>query len=568
MSIRNRWENITDMLKLSNRNVTISIIAIACLAMIAFFITTANTNRNVHTDYEQFYDKNKSISSSDILEKGNKALNSGRPDSALIYYTLVSRRYHLNPDVKDVYAYARARNNSGYTYFFKYSDYQNAYANYIDALEISLKYDFKDLLPIIYTNIANIYYIYGQKEQANDYYRKGFAAAVKTNNKEMAVKAINNMILSVFDDYSAESIKKELDIFYSQPFSRDSDVITTKLMADAARLVAKGDTCAAISCLDSAADYAKDRPRIAVLSSRGILNIKTGNYEAALKDYRLIEPYTAVPGNADLLAGYLQQMSGIYLKLGNIDSAYYYSSRYIEMSDSVFGTNSFGKLKDLESANSARKADEKFRDLQESTRKISWILVTAIIVMILLGIIIILLVRGRNALRKSNEELFRKNEELSMESANAREWMKAYESAVAAKQAPTDTIADDDLLKLRNLAIRICKILDESPEVYSYDFSIDTLASLTSSTRQNVSLALNRVLEKTFPQILGETRIKEACRRISDHENYGNLTLEGLASSCGFKSRTNFISVFKKITGLTPSQYRKMAKNNTNDVSA
>lgn len=550
------------MLKLSYRIVPVSIVVAVCLSMIVYFISTANTNRNAQIDYEQFYDVNKAISSTDLLEKGNKALVGGSSDSALIYYTLVSRRYLLNPEKKDVYTYARARNNSGYTYFFKYSDYQNAYANYIDALETSLKYDFKDLLPIIYTNIANIYYIYGQKEQAVVYYRKGFAAAVTTQNKEMSLKAINNLILCVFDDYSAESINKELDVFYSQPFSRDSDVITTKLMADAVRLVARGDTCTAISCLDSAADFSKDRTRIAALSSRGILNIKTGNYKAALKDYRLIEPYTDIPGNADLLAGYLQQMSGIYFKLGNIDSAYYYSSRYIEMSDSVFGTNSFGKLKDLESANSARKADEKFRELQESTRKISWILVTAIIIMILLGIIIILLVRGRNALRKSNVELFRKNEELSMESANAREWMKAYETAIASKHAQTSTIADEDLLKLRNIAIRICTILDESPEVYSYDFSIDTLASLTSSTRQNVSLALNRILEKTFPQILGETRIKEACRRLSDNENYGNLTLEGLASSCGFKSRTNFISVFKKITGLTPSQYRNMAEKN------
>lgn len=556
------------MFKLSNRIIRNSIVAVVCLSVAALCISTAGTKRNEHIDYEQFFDINKGVPSSDLVEDGNKALLSGSPDSALIYYTLVARRYLLNPKEKDVYAYARARNNSGYTYFFKYSDYQQAYANYIDALETSLQYGFDDLLPMIYTNIANIYYIYGQKDQALDFYRKGFAAAIKTQNKEMILKSMNNMSLCFFDHYSAESIKDELDIFYRQRLPRDSDVITTKLLADAVRLVTKGDTCSAVLRLDSAAEFAKDRTKIAVLSSRGLLNSKIGNYKSGLKDYKLIEPYTTLPGNADILAGYLQQMSGIFSKLGNIDSAYYYSSRYMEISDSIFGVSGFGKLKDLEAANSARKADEKFRELQESNRKMIWVLATVITILMLLGIIIMLLVRGRNVLRRSNAELFRKNEELISESANVRDWMKAYEGAMSVKQIEPTAIADEDLQRLRNLAIKICAIFDESPDVYSYDFSIDTLAALTSSTRQNVSLALNRILEKTFPQILGETRIKEACRRLSDRENYNNLTLEGLASSCGFRSRTNFISVFKKVTGLTPSQYRNMAEDrNEADVS-
>jgi AraC-like DNA-binding protein len=66
--------------------------------------------------------------------------------------------------------------------------------------------------------------------------------------------------------------------------------------------------------------------------------------------------------------------------------------------------------------------------------------------------------------------------------------------------------------------------------------------------------------------LLNEYRIKEACRRLNDTEHYGNITINGIASSVGFKTRTNFIAYFKRFTGLTPSEYLKIAnsKKNTN----
>lgn len=69
-----------------------------------------------------------------------------------------------------------------------------------------------------------------------------------------------------------------------------------------------------------------------------------------------------------------------------------------------------------------------------------------------------------------------------------------------------------------------------------------------------------KCLEK-FNTLVNEYRIREACRRIADHENYGHLNLEGLSASVGFKSRTTFFNAFKSVTGLTPSEYLKRAKS-------
>ena len=47
---------------------------------------------------------------------------------------------------------------------------------------------------------------------------------------------------------------------------------------------------------------------------------------------------------------------------------------------------------------------------------------------------------------------------------------------------------------------------------------------------------------------------------MGDLNNYGNYTIEAISESVGFKSRSTFVTSFKRITGLTPSQYQRMAR--------
>ena len=58
----------------------------------------------------------------------------------------------------------------------------------------------------------------------------------------------------------------------------------------------------------------------------------------------------------------------------------------------------------------------------------------------------------------------------------------------------------------------------------------------------------------------GKKAIKEACKRMGDIEHYGNYTIEAISESVGFKSRSTFVTSFKRITGLTPSQYQRLAR--------
>ena len=60
-------------------------------------------------------------------------------------------------------------------------------------------------------------------------------------------------------------------------------------------------------------------------------------------------------------------------------------------------------------------------------------------------------------------------------------------------------------------------------------------------------------------QLDNTSRIKEVRKRLMDTENYSNYTIKAIAESVGYKSHANFVLIFKKYTGITPSMFQKMA---------
>ena len=110
------------------------------------------------------------------------------------------------------------------------------------------------------------------------------------------------------------------------------------------------------------------------------------------------------------------------------------------------------------------------------------------------------------------------------------------------------------------LMSNISKVFANPDEICSEEFSLDRLSQLVDSKPRYVSQTINDTLGVTFTNWLTDARIKEACKRLNDVEHYGNLTIEAVAQSVGFKSRSTFIKNFKSITGLTPGAYLKLAK--------
>ena len=155
-------------------------------------------------------------------------------------------------------------------------------------------------------------------------------------------------------------------------------------------------------------------------------------------------------------------------------------------------------------------------------------------------------------LKLSQENLFRKNQTI-VES-------KQYNVEKTPEQTPG--IFDEEKKALQDLAIRIKEFASDSIEPFNSDFSVNRLASLLNEHPRKISKAINECMEKNFSSWLSEIRIDEACRRLTDFDNFGSLSIAGIAEGVGFKSRTHFAEVFKKHTGLSPSEYQRLARKN------
>ena len=101
-------------------------------------------------------------------------------------------------------------------------------------------------------------------------------------------------------------------------------------------------------------------------------------------------------------------------------------------------------------------------------------------------------------------------------------------------------------------------------ELETKEYFTDNLASLSELARNigesphHVSQVINEKLNKSFFELLAQYRVEKAKKIIT--EDKGNkLTVEELSEMVGYNSKTAFNNAFRKLSGRTPSEFRKSA---------
>jgi YesN/AraC family two-component response regulator len=89
----------------------------------------------------------------------------------------------------------------------------------------------------------------------------------------------------------------------------------------------------------------------------------------------------------------------------------------------------------------------------------------------------------------------------------------------------------------------------------SPDITLDRIAQMMKINRSYLSQAINRCTGANFNTYINEFRVKEAVRILSEDKSQ-TISIEGIAFDAGFNDRTTFYRVFKKLTGLSPTQFR------------
>ncbi|MDE5876111.1 MAG: AraC family transcriptional regulator, partial [Muribaculaceae bacterium] len=292
-------------------------------------------------------------------------------------------------------------------------------------------------------------------------------------------------------------------------------------------------------------------------------------------------------GNKDYEIKMLYKLAVIYDELGIIDSVEKYYPRYLKLRAEMRTEAGYGEVEKLDFLAEIERTNKELESLSIRHQKAQRNFMITVSALIIVAIILLALVFVYINLKRTHRNLFARNEEVLKREAQHKlmreEWdkdralleQKIIELSAERKSeidiaTPDKTLATDideepdetDRELQMRLYTRILRVMEENSVIFQPGFSMSDLAGLLHVTPRAVSRAINICHNSNFHQLLNEYRIREVTRLMHDPKTEG-LTIEAIAECAGFRSRTAFSRLFKKIIGLTPSEYIKMAQKNT-----
>ena len=88
------------------------------------------------------------------------------------------------------------------------------------------------------------------------------------------------------------------------------------------------------------------------------------------------------------------------------------------------------------------------------------------------------------------------------------------------------------------------------------DLTLRNLAEGTGIPSHQITMILNLHRRQNYYSFVNSYRIDEACNRLVSAGSTGSVTILDIAMDTGFNSKSTFNTLFKRITGFTPREYR------------
>ncbi|MCF0219136.1 MAG: helix-turn-helix domain-containing protein [Muribaculaceae bacterium] len=521
-----------------SRTVTIIIISLAILTLVAIGIKVYATPNEVIEKYhgQDFAELNATA---------KRFLTEQKQDSALMVYNIMVS----SPDGEKKYPddLCSAYNNLGYMYFYIYFNYEKAFQCWTKALELIQKYNLGNTQSV-YLNLGNMYDFLENEEKSLDYYAQGFEKARYEQKYEELLMIYANMAKAALQAWPQKNIGNKLldfdlktipDSVRMKSFCVDIQNGLSLLANDKRDEAAQ----ALVGSIDKInASDSPDRYAIAVLLGAGKIAMEQNNLSAAIRLHLKADSIALKHHRTDYRAYTNKTLASLYDKVGNKDLSREYLTTAYAISDSIFNISAFNKIHNIETLS---EVDEINRILIRKNVETEFQHILLIVMAVALLIIVVFLVQIVRLYRKEKEKnnvLYAKN----IEFLELKEEIKA--DAKAAKYKGS-SLSDERRQQLLN---KIEEILD-SREIFSPNFTIETMAEACSSNKSYVSQVFNEAYNTSFSHKITQLRIEEACRIM--RANGSKFTIESIAESVGYRSRSSFSKAFSKETGLTPSDF-------------
>ncbi len=102
---------------------------------------------------------------------------------------------------------------------------------------------------------------------------------------------------------------------------------------------------------------------------------------------------------------------------------------------------------------------------------------------------------------------------------------------------------------------KLLALMTEKKRYQDPDINMSALSKEIGLSKGYLSQIINTKEGKNFFDFINAYRVEEVKQKMAD-PNFDHYNILSLALDAGFKSKSTFNAVFKKMTGMTPSQYR------------
>ena len=520
------------------------------------------------------YNRLARLSTEELMHRGQDFLqNKGWADSAIVCYSIVAgRAQRKDLDRKEMYQIAKALNNVGYIYATYYYDYHKAYENLNQSMELSRRYGFDNNLAYAYLNMASIINsrnsLYAGEtfsSDALDNTRQAFDVAVKAQEWNVAVTSIYNLLDMMRNKSDIKLIEPDLVRFKKLQLTDSVEMWQcTRLFCQATEAYFSGQYAQALEYYGQmeikAQEVTTNRQQciIKAMQQKAMVLAAMHRYQEAIDCLQQVAEITVKHGMQSELIDTYHALAQVYAALGNSQKADNYDYKYLKAKDELIQKSHAEKLEKSRFLDEMRRVNEQVAQIQAKHERAHQLLLMMSLIAAIILIALVLLVRSNIKQRNYIRHLYEKNVQLLdvkvADTPLTAQPIDEQEEGTPKYQGLLDQESKDRLFD------QIKRVMDDMSIICKPDFSLQQLADQVGSNYKYVSQVLNECYGKSFKQVLNEQRVREACRMFNDTERYGNLTIEAIAANLGFNSRSNFTVTFKRITGISPSDFMKMAK--------
>ena len=507
--------------------------------------------------------------------------DGGSKDTALMCYTIIANRYEASmPQSQKVHC-KNASMRMWSIYFYDFYDYPKCFDCLTQALDIANEAGIDDAniylgFGCMYQTISEECNNYELGTEALDYYRKALTVGIKTDDVEHTDMAATDVLAMAHSQGGLHQIKDIWQQYLDQPLQGGASVLRqyNEMLYQAFNNVEQNRLDEAIAVYDKQLQLIDTTQYTRLIYFTHIEKAKVyamrGDYRNAIAAVRLAERIAVDLEMKDCKLEVYGLLSRYFRELGDRDTQDLYFNRYYMLRDTLTNYQQLASINEMEFRHELKGMEQEMTDIKRHREVMSYVTMISLGFLMVVLVLLYLVYRKNGELRRSNQSLYQKNVEM----LRAEEEERRMRRQLQDKEPPaTETIESTDPegdIKYKSshlsdedkqqLLAHIQEVMDNNEEIFSADFSLERLAMLCGSKYKYVSQVINEYYQQNFNNFLNSYRIKDACKRMGDVKHYGNYTIEAISESVGFKSRSTFVASFKRITGLTPSQYQRLAR--------